>query len=424
MSQAVAWVSASISERYFEAVTAHAAIDSQDGYRLLRAAAAAGPPGDGAPSMGAMAYAGAIPGPTLRLKRGEDLKLRLENGLAEATGLDWHGLRGANLLDGTRRRASAAPAARLDYRIACPDAGTFWYHAVLPRQIGCGLYGLIVVDEAEPVAVDRELHLVVGEWPALEGAVATSATRPPLRAGGVGATETVRANERLRLRFLNATRRIVAMRIDGHRPVVMALDGQPADPFVARDGRILLGPGNRADLFVDMVLSPGATAMIVAESAIGATPLTRLVYADAPARGAPLAESAPLPANDLPARMDFAGALKLDLVLPAPTESAGDMSAAALPAEPAFRVQRGRAVMLGIVNRTTATQVARVDGHTFRLLDRLDDGWKPFWLDTLTVPAGQTHRIAFVPDRAGAWLIESVAEASGAAGLATWFEVT
>ena len=39
-------------------------------------------------------------------------------------------------------------------------------------------------------------------------------------------------------------------------------------------------------------------------------------------------------------------------------------------------------------------------GHHFRLLDRLDDGWKPFWLDTLAINSGQTQRIAFAAEHA------------------------
>ncbi len=45
-------------------------------------------------------------------------------------------------------------------------------------------------------------------------------------------------------------------------------------------------------------------------------------------------------------------------------------------------------------------------GHHFRLLDRLDDGWKPFWLDTLAIEPGQTQRIAFAAEHAGRWLLE------------------
>ena len=51
----------------------------------------------------------------------------------------------------------------------------------------------------------------------------------------------------------------------------------------------------------------------------------------------------------------------------------------------------------------------RLHGHHFRLLDRLDDGWKPFWLDTLLIDAGQTQRIAFAADYPGQWLMEAMA---------------
>jgi hypothetical protein len=40
-------------------------------------------------------------------------------------------------------------------------------------------------------------------------------------------------------------------------------------------------------------------------------------------------------------------------------------------------------------------------------LDRLDDGWKPFWLDTLAIEPGQTQRIALSAEYAGCWLIET-----------------
>ena len=62
-------------------------------------------------------------------------------------------------------------------------------------------------------------------------------------------------------------------------------------------------------------------------------------------------------------------------------------------------------------------------GHSVRLLDRLDDGWKPFWLDTLVV-GEQTERIAFVADNPGKWLIECRAAGAQDAGTAVWFAVT
>jgi hypothetical protein len=53
----------------------------------------------------------------------------------------------------------------------------------------------------------------------------------------------------------------------------------------------------------------------------------------------------------------------------------------------------------------------------------LDDGWKPFWLDTLTVPARQTLRLAFVADDPGRWPIERRSLIQGRPTFTAWFEV-
>ena len=93
----------------------------------------------------------------------------------------------------------------------------------------------------------------------------------------------------------------------------------------------------------------------------------------------------PLPSNGLPARLDLKSALRVDcsrssrtgLVVPAlpPASSAH--------ASPAFPRQGPDAsVVLALTNRAAvATASSTCHGHHFRLLDRLDDGWKPFWLD-------------------------------------------
>ena len=64
-------------------------------------------------------------------------------------------------------------------------------------------------------------------------------------------------------------------------------------------------------------------------------------------------------------------------------------------------------MVLALTNRAAIATVFHLHGHHFRLLDRLDDGWKPFWLDTLAIEPGQTQRIAFLAEYAGRWLIES-----------------
>jgi FtsP/CotA-like multicopper oxidase with cupredoxin domain len=89
---------------------------------------------------------------------------------------------------------------------------------------------------------------------------------------------------------------------------------------------------------------------------------------------------------------------------------------------PLFSAARGRTVVMAIDNRDAVAHVVHLHGHHFRLLDRLDDGWKPYWLDTVAVERRETARIAFLADNPGRWLIEQQAIDGPAAGV-NWFEV-
>ena len=80
-------------------------------------------------------------------------------------------------------------------------------------------------------------------------------------------------------------------------------------------------------------------------------------------------------------------------------------------------------MVLALTNRGDIPTVFHLHGHHFRLLDRLDDGWKPFWLDTLAIDSGQTQRIAFAAEHAGRWLMEAVATDWAAPRLVRWYSV-
>ena len=104
--------------------------------------------------------------------------------------------------------------------------------------------------------------------------------------------------------------------------------------------------------------------------------------------------------------MDLKSALRVDLMLGgSPSDWVAPASFSATAA-PAFRVKAGGIVVLALTNRAAIATVFHLHGHHFRLLDRLDDGWKPYWLDTLAIDPGQTQRIAFAAEFAGRWLIE------------------
>lgn len=363
-----------------------------------------------------------MPGSVVRLRRGDEANIRLINLLDEPTAIHWHGVRVPNRMDGAPplTQAPVLPGESFDYRFTVPDSGTFWYHSALRHQRG--LFGALIVDELAPPAVDLDQILVFAEIASGIG----GQPRPTLN--GVASIEiAVRPNARLRLRFINACdSRAMVARIDGHRAIVVALDGEPAEPFESRSGRVALGPGNRADVIVDATLSAGTVAPImfgqeaVAGSAADEIPLARIRYDGAFVREAPLRDPPALAANPLPERMNFSGALRVTWSIPTGTAAA---SGPMVPRQaPLFTAERGRTVMIALDNRDAAEHVVHVHGHHFRLLDRLDDGWKPYWLDTIVVPGRQIARIAFVADNPGRWLIARHGLRSPAA-VADWFQV-
>ncbi len=345
------------------------------------------------------------------MRRGEEVRLRLVNRLTEPTALHWHGVRLGNAMDGAPplTQAAVAPGESFDYRFVAPDAGTYWYHP--PRPMPRGLYGALVVTEIEPVDVDRDVTLIFDQ-----GTSGPSAA--PITVNGTSQFD-VRAhrNERLRLRLLNASAGgILALHIEGLRTFMMATDGEPAEPFAARGGRLALGPGNRIDVFVDCTLDPGSSTPIIADIADAPIPVARIICEEGPAsRPAPRQDPLPLPSNPLPERMDFSGPLRFDVTIGKnPAKNAKGMT-------PLFSIKRGRTAVIACSNTTEEIGFIHLHGHHFRLLDALDDGWKPFWLDTLPISPRSDCRIAFIADNPGKWQIEGLVKDGSAEA---WFEVT
>jgi FtsP/CotA-like multicopper oxidase with cupredoxin domain len=290
----------------------------------------------------------------------------------------------------------------------------------------------LVVGESEPVTVDRDEVFLIEDW-----RLRSDST---LIAPGIDPKDTVtlytinglttldiptRTNERLRFRFINGCQRnVIAIKLEGHDARVMALDGQPAEPFLARAGTLVLAPGTRVDAFIDATAPPGSTASILLHDGKEARPIARLIVSnEPPLRDAPLPPAAALPSNGLPAQLDLKNALRIDLTLGGPPTDWVTPANFAASAAPAFRAKAGRTVVLALTNRADIPEIFHLHGHHFRLLDRLDDGWKPYWLDTLAIEPRQTQRVAFAAEYAGRWLMETMATDWTAPRLVRWYLV-
>ena len=356
----------------------------------------------------------------LRFKRGDTLEASFANDTTAPVALNWHGIDGVPLAEPFLAQAALAPQGRQNLVVPLRHAGTFMCDF---RLLGDGegrptSARALIVAESEAIAVDRDEVLLFEDWRLRSDGTAIApgtGSRDEVPVYTVNGQRTLdipaRDRERLRLRFINGFQRnVIAVKIENMDVQVMALDGQPSEPFLARNGALVLAPGGRADVFIDAAMAPGGVSTILLHDGTEARPIARLVDSkEPPIRNAPLAAAPPLPSNGLPDRLDLKSALRVDL--PVNGAQAGWVAPATFTASvaPAFKVKAGRVVVLALTNRADKATVFHLHGHHFRLLDRLDDGWKPFWLDTLAVEPGQTQRIAFAANTAGRWLMEAMA---------------
>jgi FtsP/CotA-like multicopper oxidase with cupredoxin domain len=375
-------------------------------------------------------------GADTRFKRGDQLDVMLGNDLPVPVVLNWHGIDGAAAAEPLTARPPLGSGAKDSFAVPLRHAGTFLSDL---RLLGDGQARplparALVVGERENVGVDRDEVVLIEDWrlrpdgTALAPGIAPQDATPLFTVNGQASiTIGARTNERLRLRFINSCQRnAIAMKIEDHDMHVMAVDSQPSEPFLARNGQLVMAPGTRIDAFVDATRPPGSTSSILLHDGAASRPIGRLTYSDqAPVRNAPLPAAAALPSNGLPAQLDLKNALRVDFTLGAagsPPDWSAPVNFAAASA-PAFRTKPGRTVVLALTNRAGTSMVFHLHGHHFRLLDRLDDGWKPFWLDTLMIDTGQTQRIAFSAEYAGRWLMETMATDWAAPRLVRWYSV-
>jgi FtsP/CotA-like multicopper oxidase with cupredoxin domain len=388
----------------------------------------------GTPDTPIWSLSGSTSGAGLRFKRGDTVEVMLANQLPAPAVLNWRGLDGVPAAEPLAATTPLAPGANQTLSIPLRHAGTLLCDL---RLLGDGQARpssarALIVAESEAVTVDRDEVFLIEDWRLrLDGTAIAPGIDPkdatPLYTinGRTMLDIPIRRHERLRLRFINGFQRnVIALKLEDQDVRVMALDGQPSEPFPARNGALVLAPGARIDALIDATAQPGSTSVILLHDGKEARPIARLVTSkDPPIRDAPLAVAPPLPSNGLPAHLDLKNALRIDLTLGGPQAEWVAPTAFSASSRPALQAKAGRTVVLTLANRGDIAAVFHLHGHHFRLLDRLDDGWKPFWLDTLAVEAGQTQRIAFSAEYAGRWLMESMATDWAAPRLVRWYSV-
>jgi len=117
----------------------------------------------------AYTFNGTVPGPTIRAKEGDTIRVTLKNSLPEETSIHWHGLHVPNSMDGVPSFTQHAikPGETFTYEFTANHAGTYMYHSHFNsiQQIDKGLYGLLIIDpQTSPLKHDREYTMMFGGW--------------------------------------------------------------------------------------------------------------------------------------------------------------------------------------------------------------------------------------------------------------------
>jgi blue copper oxidase len=102
-------------------------------------------------------YSGPVLGPVIRLRRGDEVEMTIENALDVDTTVHWHGLLVPGNVDGGPHQIIKSGSMwRPRLRIEQP-ASTAWFHPHLhhdtARQIYMGLTGLIIVDDGSDISL-------------------------------------------------------------------------------------------------------------------------------------------------------------------------------------------------------------------------------------------------------------------------------
>ncbi len=111
---------------------------------------------------------GTLPGPIIRLKEGQNVRLAVTNALKEDSSIHWHGLLLPFQMDGVPGVSfpGIKPGQTFLYDFPVRQSGTYWYHSHSGLQEAMGMYGAIVIDPAgpDPVAYDREHVILLADW--------------------------------------------------------------------------------------------------------------------------------------------------------------------------------------------------------------------------------------------------------------------
>jgi len=205
----------------------------------------------------AWAYNDQVPGPQIRVREGDRVRVILKNELPESTSIHFHGLELPNDQDGVPfiTQPPVKPGQSFTYEFTVPNAGSHMYHSHhnAAKQVGMGLLGAFIVAPKAPRDIERsDVDYVMILNDGFHGYTLNGKCFP--------ATEPLVAKlgQRLRIRFMNEGMMIHPMHLHGMHMTVIDKDGWP-QPAPWKCDTLNVAPGERWDVMVHCTM-PGTWA--------------------------------------------------------------------------------------------------------------------------------------------------------------------
>jgi FtsP/CotA-like multicopper oxidase with cupredoxin domain len=210
-------------------------------------------------SVKAMAYNGQVPGPQIRVREGDRVRVVLKNELSESTAIHFHGLELPVDQDGvpfiTQPPIKSGETYTYEFTVPIGNSGSHMYHSHhnAAKQVGTGLLGAFIVEPKSPRAIEKVDHDFV--FILNDGVHGYT-----FNGKGFPATEPLVAKlgDRIRIRFMNEGMMIHPMHLHGMHMTVIDKDGWP-QPAPWRCDTLNVAPGERWDVIVHCT-NPGTWA--------------------------------------------------------------------------------------------------------------------------------------------------------------------
>lgn len=207
----------------------------------------------------AWCYNDQVPGPNIRVKEGDRVRVTVRNELPESTSIHFHGVELPIDQDGVPfiTQPPIKPGDSYTYEFTVPEgnAGSHMYHSHhnAAKQVGAGMLGAFIVEPKRPRTIEKvdvDYTMILNDG--MHGYT--------INGKGFPATEPIVAKlgQKVRIRFMNEGMMIHPMHLHGMHMTVIDKDGW-AQPAPWKCDTLNVAPGERWDVVVNCT-QPGTWA--------------------------------------------------------------------------------------------------------------------------------------------------------------------